>query len=224
MKIAQASVSACVIGVLAAGAHAQTAYQLEPATLWTESYCLPPCACPFNQLVGPARGTFTLALTGGGGSFDEYAVALVDWTATLPPASTRIISGSGTYTYNYAGAPTHRMVLDLVIDGAAPLRYDSGVVAADPQHQFPRIGIHLTTAQFACRMNEINLVAAPRPCYPNCDESTATPVLNVNDFVCFNNRFVAGDAYANCDHSTATPILNVNDFICFLSTFAAGCT
>ncbi|MFN0132265.1 MAG: lectin-like protein [Phycisphaerales bacterium] len=62
------------------------------------------------------------------------------------------------------------------------------------------------------------------PCYANCDGSTAQPLLNVNDFVCFNNRFVAGDAYANCDNSTAVPILNVNDFICFLSKFAAGCS
>jgi hypothetical protein len=30
------------------------------------------------------------------------------------------------------------------------------------------------------------------PCYANCDGSTTSPVLNVNDFVCFNNRFAAG--------------------------------
>ena len=52
-------------------------------------------------------------------------------------------------------------------------------------------------------------------CYANCDGSTASPLLNVNDYVCFNNRFQAGDAYANCDGSTSTPVLNVNDFVCF---------
>ena len=30
--------------------------------------------------------------------------------------------------------------------------------------------------------------------------------------------------YANCDGSTSQPILNVNDFICFQAKFAAGCT
>jgi len=30
--------------------------------------------------------------------------------------------------------------------------------------------------------------------------------------------------YANCDQSTAVPFLNVNDFICFQSAFAAGCS
>jgi hypothetical protein len=61
-------------------------------------------------------------------------------------------------------------------------------------------------------------------CYANCDGSTAAPVLNVNDFNCFLNRFAAGDSYANCDGSTAPPVLNVNDFNCFLNRFAAGCS
>ncbi|MBL9030634.1 MAG: PQQ-like beta-propeller repeat protein [Phycisphaerae bacterium] len=65
----------------------------------------------------------------------------------------------------------------------------------------------------------------PRPaCDANCDQSTTPPVLNVNDFVCFNILFAAGDARANCDASTSPPVLNVNDFTCFLNAFAAGCT
>ncbi len=60
-------------------------------------------------------------------------------------------------------------------------------------------------------------------CYPNCDASTTPPVLNVNDFICFLNKFAGGDSYANCDQSTIPPALNVNDFICFLNRFAAGC-
>jgi hypothetical protein len=60
-------------------------------------------------------------------------------------------------------------------------------------------------------------------CYANCDGSTVAPVLNVNDFVCFQQRFAAGNAYANCDGSTVAPVLNVNDFVCFQQRFAAGC-
>ena len=60
-------------------------------------------------------------------------------------------------------------------------------------------------------------------CEPNCDHSTAAPVLNVNDFNCFLSRFAAGESTANCDRSTIPPVLNVNDFACFLSQFAAGC-
>jgi len=60
-------------------------------------------------------------------------------------------------------------------------------------------------------------------CYANCDGSTTPPVLNVNDFLCFQNRFASGDSYANCDGSTTPPVLNVNDFVCFQTRFAAGC-
>jgi hypothetical protein len=61
-------------------------------------------------------------------------------------------------------------------------------------------------------------------CYANCDGSTAVPFLNVNDFICFQTRFAAGESYANCDGSTIPPLLNVNDFICFQTQFAAGCS
>jgi hypothetical protein len=60
-------------------------------------------------------------------------------------------------------------------------------------------------------------------CYPNCDNSTVAPILNVGDFTCFLQRFAAGDSYANCDNSTTPPVLNVGDFTCFLQRFAAGC-
>jgi hypothetical protein len=61
------------------------------------------------------------------------------------------------------------------------------------------------------------------PCYPNCDQSTVGPVLNVLDFSCYLDKFVAADPYANCDGSTTAPTLNVLDFNCFLNRFAAGC-
>jgi hypothetical protein len=35
--------------------------------------------------------------------------------------------------------------------------------------------------------------------------------------------FEVQPCYANCDGSTAPPVLNINDFICFTSAFATGC-
>jgi hypothetical protein len=67
--------------------------------------------------------------------------------------------------------------------------------------------------------DDIRLVQSTA-CYANCDNSTGSPVLNVNDFVCFQSRFAAADPYADCNHDSA---LNVNDFVCFQSAFAAGC-
>jgi hypothetical protein len=65
--------------------------------------------------------------------------------------------------------------------------------------------------------------AAAAVCYANCDSSSAPPILNVNDFACFLNRYVSGDAWANCDGSTTAPVLNINDFSCFINRYAAGC-
>jgi hypothetical protein len=76
------------------------------------------------------------------------------------------------------------------------------------------------------------LGTATAACYPNCDESTTPPILNVEDFACFLNRFSYATSlphneqlthYANCDGSTTAPVLNVEDFTCFLNRFAAGC-
>jgi probable HAF family extracellular repeat protein len=67
------------------------------------------------------------------------------------------------------------------------------------------------------------IVTLPVGCYANCDGNATPPMLNVNDFVCFMQKFAAGDPYANCDESVAPPMLSVNDFICFLGKFAAGC-
>ncbi len=60
-------------------------------------------------------------------------------------------------------------------------------------------------------------------CYANCDQSTAAPLLNLADFVCFENRLAQGDSYANCDPSTTPPVLNILDFLCFQQRFSAGC-
>jgi hypothetical protein len=69
------------------------------------------------------------------------------------------------------------------------------------------------------------LWGCPQPalCYANCDQSTASPVLNVLDFSCYLQHFAQGSPYANCDLSATPPILNIADFTCFLQKFAAGC-
>lgn len=69
-------------------------------------------------------------------------------------------------------------------------------------------------------------------CYANCDDSSVPPILSVDDFVCFIDRFAGAQAlphpqqvvhYANCDGSMTKPVLNVDDFTCFINAFAQGC-
>jgi V8-like Glu-specific endopeptidase len=61
-------------------------------------------------------------------------------------------------------------------------------------------------------------------CYADCDQSTGVGVLDVFDFLCFQNSFVAGNAYAcDCDTSTGPGVCDVFDFLCFQNAFVAGC-
>ena len=58
---------------------------------------------------------------------------------------------------------------------------------------------------------------------PTATARPSPPILNVNDFICFQTKYAQSDSYANCDGSTIPPILNVNDFICFQTKYAQGC-
>jgi hypothetical protein len=93
--------------------------------------------------------------------------------------------------------------------------------------QFALLGFFLNgrgnDALYIDNLRVVNTNNPSAACYANCDQSTAAPVLNVQDFTCFLQRYAAGESYANCDNSTAAPTLNVQDFTCFLQRYAAGC-
>jgi hypothetical protein len=81
-------------------------------------------------------------------------------------------------------------------------------------------------------LSNIATLTVGTACYANCDGSTTPPILNVEDFTCFINRFAEAQGlpheqqlthYANCDQSTTPPVLNVEDFTCFINKFAQGC-
>jgi len=57
-------------------------------------------------------------------------------------------------------------------------------------------------------------------CYADCDEASGAGVLDIFDFLCFQNAFVNGDAFADCDGSQTLDIL---DFLCFQDSFVMGC-
>ena len=60
-------------------------------------------------------------------------------------------------------------------------------------------------------------------CYADCDRSG---VLDLFDFLCFQNSFVNGEPYAcDCDITTGTnpPVCDIFDFLCFQNAFVVGC-
>jgi hypothetical protein len=107
-----------------------------------------------------------------------------------------------------------QLLLSLGVTGAAPYDLAYSLIAWDGR----TIVGHAWTEE-----ESLFIATIPALCSVNCNGSTTTPVLNVNDFICFQEKFAAGDPYANCDRSTAQPVLNVLDFVCFQQHFAAGC-
>ena len=57
-------------------------------------------------------------------------------------------------------------------------------------------------------------------CYADCDRATGAGTLDIFDFLCFQDKFVSGDAYADCDGSQS---LDIFDFLCFQDAFIQGC-
>ncbi len=58
-------------------------------------------------------------------------------------------------------------------------------------------------------------------CYADCD---GTSTLTIFDYLCFTDRFAAGDVYAcDCDTGTGPGVCDSFDFVCFGNRFAQGC-
>jgi hypothetical protein len=66
-------------------------------------------------------------------------------------------------------------------------------------------------------MRGLACIGGSMPCYPDCD---GNQVLDVFDFLCFQDAFVAGAQYADCDGNS---VFDVFDFLCFQDAFVTGC-
>ncbi|MCH9057151.1 MAG: hypothetical protein IIB55_00830 [Planctomycetes bacterium] len=60
--------------------------------------------------------------------------------------------------------------------------------------------------------------------YADCCSGTGLGVLDIHDFLCFQNNFVRGQPYAcDCDISTGPGVCDIFDFLCFQNAFVGGC-
>jgi len=104
---------------------------------------------------------------------------------------------------------------------------------------YDNVKLESVTAFSAC-----TVTPCPSPCYADCNGSGT---LTVQDFGCFQTKFVANDPYADCNNSgtltvqdfgcfqtkfvsndpyadcNASGTLTVQDFGCFQTAFVAGC-
>jgi glucose/arabinose dehydrogenase len=171
------------------------------------------------------------------------STAFTDPIHVIPQAGTGACSMTGGYVYRGCAMPDIRgryFFSDYCTSEIRSLVYDGQSVSGVTNHTaeltvtgFPIQGV-VSFGEDAA--GELYIVAqgpfgqptqgaifkiVPR-CKANCDGSTGSPALNVNDFLCFMNRYASGDCYANCDGSTSSPTLNVNDFICYQNLYAGS--
>jgi len=70
----------------------------------------------------------------------------------------------------------------------------------------------------------LRYVAQEFPCPADFDQSTGAGVLDIFDFLAFQDAFVSGSSNAcNLDISTGVDVCDVFDFLAFQNAFAAGC-
>lgn len=102
-------------------------YRLNDATDWSQGCFDGLCLCPI-QLNPDVRGTATLGKPVVFGTTLVYDVTDVNWRVGQGPFE-MTLTGSGTYTRisGFAGW-LHQLELDLSVDGASPIPFDSGLV------------------------------------------------------------------------------------------------
>jgi hypothetical protein len=79
---------------------------------------------------------------------------------------------------------------------------------------------NFTTAGAGSAFTLAQWVGCNGQCYPNCDNSTTPPRLNIGDFTCFLRKFADNDPYADGNMDGQ---LDIADFAHFLQKFTQGC-
>jgi hypothetical protein len=162
------------------------------------------------------------------GSLFPNPTPLAQAMETLSPGSSESLSGyvtncEGTHPFGVSGYETSGSTELLGVTVNYGMTISTGIDANDVAY-FTLTNVVLTPSLLVGYLTFTSGTATvTRACYANCDNSTTSPALNVDDFLCFINAFAAGDPYANCDCSTTEPVLTVDDFLCFINKFATGC-
>ncbi len=129
-------------------------FLLSPDSLYQEG-CFDPCLCPvmFRE---PAKGSFSLSFAAFDPPFIVYDVLDINWSV---PGLNKTFTGAGKYRIGWRGTAQQQLQVDLSENGAAPVRFDSGLVPVTAP--FPRIDVAISEHGFYCYDKAFYLKAAP---------------------------------------------------------------
>ena len=126
----------------------------------------------------------------------------------------------------YVAAAGGLYVLD-VSDPASPVMLDHFVPSGTSKAIVEKTTAFVIGASFfqgSFLGLEIYDIAPCTSCYADLDTSTGVGVLDIFDFLAFQNYFVSANPIAcDCDLSTGAGVCDVFDFLCFQEAFVAGC-
>jgi hypothetical protein len=192
---------------------------------WTELEAVEPGRREQHDLAyNPAKGV--TYLFGGQGmnstTFNELWELGLDLRVRQQPRSVVVpVGGTARFT---AFADAQRLPIDYQWRfNGAPLANGGPVSGAQSQTLVidPVSAAHVGEYDAVVTSRCGELITEPASlnvaCYADCDGNT---VLDIFDFLCFQDLFATGNPEADCDGNT---VLDVFDFLCFQDAFVAGC-
>ena len=129
-------------------------FLLSPDSRYEEG-CFGPCECPIFFADG-VKGGFTLSFSSFEPPFIVYDVQDILWSV---PALSKTFTGSGRYLIGWKGTAQQQLQVDLSENGAAPARFDSGLVPVTVP--FPLIDVAISEHAFVCYDKGFFLKASP---------------------------------------------------------------
>jgi hypothetical protein len=134
-------------------------YRLDAPASYEEG-CQPPCACPI-WTTDDLFGTLTVRFDHSDPAwFDHYVIDDVNWVIDALGNQWHV-SGNGVYKVGGQFAIRQQLQLILSIDGAAPVRFDSGLVLGGGT--FPALAIDIAQNGFFCWDRVFRLHASAVP-------------------------------------------------------------
>lgn len=134
----------------------QVLYALGSEATYVEG-CFDPCLCPIMAPSG-LEGSFVLRPAGTNGQFLNYELSQLSWLVMWQGEVFHRVEGTGVFRLDEDGKQ-QQLLLNLSLDGDAPLAFDSGIVPLDAG--FPEMDVTVSMNGMYCYDRVFHLIAAP---------------------------------------------------------------
>ena len=149
-------------------------------------------------------------LIASGAGWESLSVVIDDTSATGLPQGWKGTGGEDPVTFKPILEPGRTFAS--VLASVDSIHFTTGVP-----------GWFYTDSNFDIQIDNVGFMVESS-CYADCDTSTGIGVLDLFDFLCFQDSFVKGGSYAcDCDTSTGNGVCDLFDFLCFQNAFVSGC-